>query len=111
MSNVRLLEANYQCPEFRQAQPLRHLALEDSSLPLASAAFSGDDKHKSRVACSGGPQETQKGRVGFVLGQPVQIEAAVDCFFAASDPRAHAASQRGKGRRLVARRFCQLCFF
>jgi hypothetical protein len=111
VSNVRLFEANYQCPEFWQAQPLRHLALENSSLPFTSAAFSGDDKDKSCVACGRGPQKAQKRRVRFVLGQSVQIEAAVDCFFAASDPRAHAASQRGEGRRLVTRRFCQLCFF
>src|SRR5262249_49240450 len=68
MRNVRLLEADYQFPKFRQAQPPRHLALEDPSLTLASAPFSGDYKHEPGIARGRGPQETQKCPVRFALG-------------------------------------------
>src|SRR5262245_46808534 len=99
MGNVRLLKANYHCPKFRQAQPLWDLTLQYPSFGVASATFPGDDKHKSGIARGRGPQETQKCRMCFALGQPVQIEPVVDCLFAASDPRAHASPERCKGWR------------
>ena len=112
MSNVCLLEADDQRPKFRQAQPLRHLAVEDPSFTLAPGPFSSNDKHKPCVACGRSPQETQKLRVRFVLRQPMQIETDVDCLFASGDPRAHAASERCEGRRRPgACRFSQSCFF
>ena len=99
MRNMRLLKADYQRPKFRQVQPLRDLTLQYPSFDVTSATFPGDDKHKPGIARGRGPQETQKCRVCFTLSQPVQIEATVDCLFAASDPRAHASPERCKGWR------------
>jgi hypothetical protein len=116
MSDVRGLEADYERTKFRHAQPLRDLALEHPSLPLASASFSRDDKHKAGIACGRGPQETQKRRVCFTLGQAVQIEPTVDRLFTASDPSAHAAPERRMWRwsfvacRRRLRRFCRRYF-
>ena len=106
MGDVRILEANNKRSEFRQAQPLRYLTLEHAPFTVGSPSFSGDHQNKSRTARARNAKEAQKRRVRFALGQPVQIQTAVDCFFAASDPRAHAASEwRKEGRRPV---FCRL---
>src|SRR5262245_5569826 len=116
MGNMRLLKADYKCPKFRQVQPLRDLTLQHPSFDVTPATLSGDDKHKAGIAHGRGPQETQKCRVCFALSQPVQIEAAVDCLFTASNSHAHASPERRKGWRsgIACRRtrlrFGRMCF-
>jgi hypothetical protein len=96
MGDVRLLKADYQCPKFRQTQPVRDLTLQHASFGITPATFSGDDKYKPGIAGGRSPQETQKCRVCLALGQPVQIEPTVDCLFSASNTRTHAAPERCK---------------
>ena len=50
VGDVSFLESDHERAEFRQVQPLRHVALEHSSLTCASAPFPGDDKDEPRIA-------------------------------------------------------------
>jgi hypothetical protein len=68
VGDVSLLKSDHERAEFRQAQPLRHLALEHSSLTRPSAPFSGDDKDEPRIARPRRMQEPQKYRVRLALG-------------------------------------------
>jgi hypothetical protein len=68
VGDVSFLESDHERAEFRQAQPLRHLALQHSSLTRVSAPFSGDDKDEPSIARPRHMQEPQKFRVRLALG-------------------------------------------
>jgi len=82
VGDVRLLEPDNARTKFRQAQPVRHLPLEDAPLTLAGA-FPGDDQDQPGAARTRRTQEAQQSSVSFALRQPVLIEAPIDRFLAA----------------------------
>ena len=59
MSDMSFLEAYHQRTEFRQAQPLRHLAAQDPAFGFTSrcASFTGDDKHERQSLAVGAMQK------------------------------------------------------
>ncbi len=50
MGDMRVLEADHEAAEFRQTEPLRHLAFEHAALAVAAPAFSGDHQHQANLS-------------------------------------------------------------
>src|SRR6266702_2522612 len=59
MTDMCFLKADHQRAEFRQAQPLRHLAAQHPTLGFGpdGAALAGDDEHKRQAIAVGPLQE------------------------------------------------------
>ena len=91
VGDVRVLEADDEVAEFRQGQPLRHLAAQHAD--LAAAAFAGNHQYQPRIACIGGAQKTLQRAMRFALRIAVQIKASVDRLLAAGDALLHAAAK------------------
>ena len=104
MADMGFLEADHQRAEFRQAQPLRHLAAQHAALGFGAAdlALAGDDEHEGQAVAVRALQERQQRAVGAGLRHAVQIEPGIDFFAAARKLRALAASDRRQRRRLPA---------
>src|SRR5882672_8394491 len=79
MADMGFLEADHQRPEFRQAQPLRHLAAEHAALRLCShLALAGDDEHEGQPLMMRALQKSEQGVMGADLRHAVKIEPGID---------------------------------
>ena len=84
MADMRFLEADHQRTEFRQAQPLRHLAAQHPAFGFgADFALAGDDEHEGQALAVGALQEAEQRAVGAGLRHAVQIEPGIDLLAAA----------------------------
>ena len=84
MADMGLFKTDDQGTEFRQSQPLRHLAAQYAALGFGSDfAFSGDNQHETQAVAVRAMQEARELPVGPRLRHAVQIEAGVDLFFSA----------------------------
>jgi hypothetical protein len=84
---------------------VRHLPFQDAALTVSrTRTFTGDHQHQSRAAGTRRTQKPQQGCVRFDLRQSMQVEPAVNPFFAACDPLLHPAAKRGKRQVLSVRR-------
>ena len=84
MADMGLFKTDDEGAEFRQSQPLRHLAPQYAALGFGSDfAFSGDNQHETQAVAVGAMQESRQLAVGARLRHAVQIEAGVDFFFPA----------------------------
>ena len=102
MADMGFLKTDHQRAEFRQAQPLRHLAAQYAALGFgAHFAFAGDDQHECQAIAVGALQEARKRAVGAGLRHAMQVEPGFDLLAAARQLRALAASQRRQRRRPV----------
>src|SRR5450631_4640240 len=62
MADMGFLKADHQRPEFRQAEPLRHLAAQHPAFVFRSdSALAGDDQHEGQAAAVGALQEAEQG--------------------------------------------------
>jgi hypothetical protein len=77
---MRVFEADDVAAEFRQCQPLRHLALEHAALApvIAPAPFAGDHQDEFGAIALRPAQEGQQRGMGRALGLAVKIDAGVD---------------------------------
>src|SRR6201999_1649679 len=79
MADMRLLKADHQRTEFRQAQPLRHLAAQHTALGFrAHFALAGDDEYERQAVAMGALQEARQRAMGTGLRHAVQVDAGVD---------------------------------
>ena len=80
MADMRLLEADHQRTEFRQAQPLRHLAAQHAAFGFTTAdlALAGDDKHEGEAFAMRALKEAVQHTMRAGLRHAVQIEPRVD---------------------------------
>src|SRR5579864_2648384 len=100
MTDMRLLEADDEGAEFRQAEPVRHLAAQHAALELAAAdlALAGDHQHEGQAFAMGALQEAEQCMMGIDLGHAVQVEPCVDLALPTRQPRALAAAERRQRR-------------
>jgi hypothetical protein len=75
------------------------LALEYTPPTIATSPFAGNDEYKARLAGTRCTQKSQECRMRLALCKTMQVEATVDCLFAASDTRPHPPPKRHKRRR------------
>ena len=99
MADMRFLKADHQRTEFRQAQPLRHLAAQHAALGFgADLAFTGDDENESQALAVGALQEAEQHAVGAGLRHAVQIEPGIDLLAATRQLRTLATAERRQRR-------------
>jgi hypothetical protein len=96
VGDVCILEAYHQRTELGLTEPLRYMAFEHPTLTVTAGPFAGYDKYKTRIALARGSEKSQECRMRFALRQTMKVEAAIDCLFAASHTRTHAAPKRRK---------------
>ncbi len=101
MADMGFLEADHQRAEFRQAEPLRHLAAQHAALGIQATdlALAGDDQHEGEPVMVGALQEGEQHPMGARLGHAVQIEPRIDVLPAARQLRPLAAADRRQRRR------------
>ena len=84
MADMRFLEADHQRTEFRQAEPVRHLAAQHPAFGFgAEFAFAGDDENEGQALAVGALQKTEQRAVGAGLRHAVQVEPGIDLLAAA----------------------------
>ena len=82
VADMGLFKTDHERTEFRQRQPLWHLASQYAALGFRSdLALSGDDQHESESGAMGAVQKARQLAVGARLRHAVQIEPSVDLFF------------------------------
>src|SRR5262245_61960869 len=85
-----VLETEDIAAEFRQFQPLRHLALEHTALApvvAGAATFAGDHQDELGAIALRLAQEGDERRMRLALGLAVEVDAGVDRFGAAREAR------------------------
>src|SRR5258708_33216441 len=94
MADMGFLKAYHQRAEFRQAQPLRHLAAQHATLEFgAHLALAGDDEHERQALAVGALQKPRQCAAGARQRHAVQVEPGVDLLPPAWKLRALAASK------------------
>src|SRR5262249_30055766 len=86
VAQMGVLEAKHVAAEFRQFQPLRHLALEHAALaPVVAraATFAGDHQDELGAIALRLAQEREQRRMRLALGFAVKVDAGIDGFGAA----------------------------
>ena len=100
MADMGFLEADHQRAEFRQAEPLRHLAAQHAALGFgADLALAGDDEHECQPVMMGALQETEQRAMRPRLRHAVEVEPGVDLLPPARQMRPLAAADRRQRRR------------
>jgi len=79
MADMRFLKPYHQRAEFRQAQPLRHLAAQHPAFGFNSHfAFARDDEHECQALAMGSLQKSEQRTVGARLRHAMQVEPGID---------------------------------
>ena len=77
MADMRFLESDHQRAEFRQAEPLRHLAAQHAALGLGTdLALAGDDEHEGQAVAMGALQKAEQRAMRARLRHAVEVDAA-----------------------------------
>src|SRR5262249_60092575 len=104
-----VLEADDVAAEFRQLQPLRHLALEHAAFaPIIAraATFAGDHQDELGAIALRLAQEGHQRRMRLALGLAVKVNAGIDRFGAARKPLLEPPIERLEPRRRSYPRHC-----
>src|SRR3954469_11072398 len=100
MADMSFPEADHQRAEFRQAEPLRHLAAQHAALGLRpDLALAGDDEHKSQPVMMGALQKAEQRTMRPRLRHAMQVEPCIDLLAPARQMRPLAAADRRQRRR------------
>src|SRR5579859_1922371 len=98
MTDVGFFKADDQCPKFRLAQPLRHLAAKHAALGFgADLALAGNDEHEGQAIAMRAMQKARQRPMGAWLRHAVKIEASLNLLFSLRELRTLAAAKRHKG--------------
>src|SRR5207237_597035 len=94
MADMGFLEADHQRAEFRQAEPLRHLAAQHAALGLsAHLALARDDEHEGQPVMMRALQEAEQRAMCPRLRHAVQVEPGIDLLSPARQMRPVAAAR------------------
>jgi len=77
MADMRFLEADDEGPEFRQAEPFRHLAAQHAALATRSA-FAGDDQYEGEAVVMGALEKARQCAMGANLRHAMEIKPRLD---------------------------------